>query len=122
MQVCTLPLSNIAFNPLTLAMFKRGELVNGIIEQLIHISNVLMEKSKLNLTDDNIHAESFMRELLNLIFDLELQDLNIVNANYPGIDLGDKQKKIAYQITTTSTVEKIEAMLHSCLKYEYYKV
>jgi len=68
------------------------------------------------LTDINIYAETFLIPLLNPIWECNLENLNTYDdQNYPGIDLGDKSKRIAIQVTSTtvrdkitSTVEKFE--------------
>lgn len=57
----------------------------------------------------NIHAESFLIPVLNEVFDLELENLNSTEKrNFPTIDLADFKNRVAFQITATSTNEKIE--------------
>lgn len=58
-------------------------------------------------------SEGTALSLLNLIFDVDLRDLNQEKSNYPGIDLGDdKRALIAFQITSRSDSTK----LLSCLE------
>jgi hypothetical protein len=63
--------------------------------------------------DINRLSESIMLPILRLLYDLkDLRNVNYTHAiNYPGIDLGDKTAKIAFQITSTSNNEKIKHTL-----------
>src|SRR5687767_14269712 len=70
----------------------------------------------------NKHAEEFMKTLLNLTFDLQLENLNDSKTNYPGLDLGDKSKSIAFQITSTKTSEKVNDTLTTCIKFKTYEI
>lgn len=45
-------------------------------------------------------AEGLAQKLLNEIYGYDLENLNYKQINYPDIDLGDKDNKIAFQITS----------------------
>lgn len=62
----------------------------------------------INLYDINIIAEDFFPGLLNLIYDLELKNINIIDRNAPAIDLFDKKNKISIQVTSDNDSEKIK--------------
>lgn len=64
--------------------------------------------NSLNLQDDNIHAENFFRDLLNLALGYDLANINIVEPNAKAIDLGDDVERIAIQVTSTSDFSKIK--------------
>ncbi|MBU1364904.1 MAG: SMEK domain-containing protein [Gammaproteobacteria bacterium] len=68
----------------------------------------------LNLTDINIHAEDFVGEVLNLLYDWNLINTNSVKANYPCIDLLDKNKYIGVQVTTEQGVKKVNKTYSCC--------
>lgn len=67
----------------------------------------------------NIHAESFLIPVLNEVFGLKLENLNSSKQkNYPAIDLADFKNRVAFQITSTSSLDKIKSTLETFTKYE----
>jgi len=64
--------------------------------------------SNLDFYDINKISEGFSAKLLNLVFKLELEDLNKIHRNYPSIDLGDFKNKIAFQITSRTDFQKFK--------------
>lgn len=84
----------------------RQDLQKSIIASLTWLSSQVSVNNKLNFTDINIHSENFYRDLLNLAFDYNLVNINILDQNTPAIDLGDENRKLAIQVTSTSTLEK----------------
>lgn len=61
-------------------------------------------------------AEDLALKLLNEIYDLQLVNLNYEESNYPGIDLGDKINKIAFQITSRNDIKMIKKSLEKFVK------
>ena len=60
------------------------------IEEKLHILAFRIEnRNKLNLLELNIHSENFFAFLCNIIFNLELENLNYSHQNIDGIDLID---------------------------------
>jgi hypothetical protein len=53
----------------------------------------------LNLTDINVHAEEFVRNVLNGLYGWELENCNRTSSNAPCIDLMDSAREIAVQVT-----------------------
>jgi hypothetical protein len=72
----------------------------------------------------HIHGENYFRDVFNLVYDYKLINANFETKNAPCIDLIDKKRKLAYQITTTRTKEKIEKTLKILLdpKYKNYDI
>lgn len=72
----------------------------------------------------NIHGENYFRDVFNHVYGLNLQNANFESFNFPSIDLIDKGNKIAYQITTTKSKEKIDKTLEIYNRegYEDYEV
>lgn len=68
-------------------------------------------RGRLGLTDLNKHAEDFFKTILNHLLSLSLVNLNADRSNEPGLDLGDKTNKVAFQITATRTSAKVNDML-----------
>lgn len=92
-------------------MITRGHFIGQIIDELTGISNQVKTRSVLGLTDINRYLEDFCKDILNIILGYNLQNLNVERSNNPGIDLGDIQASIAFQITSTKTLEKIHKTL-----------
>lgn len=86
----------------------RSNLIKTIAQYLTHLRMQVEALNSLNLQDDNVHAENFFRDLLNLALGYNLKNINIVNKNAMAIDLGDETERIAIQVTSTSEVGKIK--------------
>lgn len=70
----------------------------------------------------NIHAENILINILNLIYDCDLENVNYsVNKTYPSIDLRDKNGNVAFQITSTANFVKIRNTLNKFIKNGTYK-
>ena len=65
----------------------------------------------------NIHAENVLLKVLNAAYGLNLENVNYAEGkNYPAIDLRDEENNVAFQITSTGTVEKVVHTLKECVK------
>ncbi|MGB0087076.1 MAG: SMEK domain-containing protein [Rhodomicrobiaceae bacterium] len=80
---------------------------SAIINALTALKARVELSNSLNLTDINVHAEEFYREFLNLLLGYQLVNMNIVDQNFPAIDLGDEIEPIAIQVTATATLDKV---------------
>jgi len=70
----------------------------------------------------NIHAESFLVPVLNEVFGLQLENLNSTQRkNFPAIDLADFKNRVAFQITSTSSFDKIKSTLETFSRHELHK-
>ena len=76
----------------------------------------------MGTTDINVESEHLLRKLLSEIYGhTDLINLNISEGvNFPAIDLGDDEARIAYQITSTSSIRKIKDTLKKFVNYERY--
>lgn len=90
---------------------ERSVLINQIQESLLLISRSIEQCGMLNLNDAAILAEYSFKDLLNLIYDLNLINANGVRRNMPGIDLIDEQNKIVIQVSKECTKTKIQNSL-----------
>lgn len=95
---------------------------NYIEEKLNTLAYRIEVRSKLNLLELNIHSENFFASLCNIIFDLELENLNFSSQNIDGIDLIDRKNKVVVQVSSTCTKAKIESSLSKnvYIKYKDY--
>lgn len=70
----------------------------------------------------NIHAENILINVLNKIYECNLENTNYAEGKtYPSIDLRDKVKKIAFQVTSTSNLEKVKNTLIKFLDNNLHK-
>ena len=84
----------------------------ALLEQKVKLDNAMGELSV------NIHAENLLINLLGSVFNCKLQNANYVRgANYPALDLIDPHRKIAFQITATSKIEKITGTLEKVIRH-----
>lgn len=85
----------------------RKQHLDKVIHQLTQLAYEVKVRSSLQLNDLNIHAEEFFRILLNQVYDYKLTNLNLDDIIQVAIDLGDREKKIAVQITSENSKQKI---------------
>lgn len=71
------------------------------------------------LYDGNKLAESLVLKLLNLLYDLNLKDINEEKANAPGIDLGDKAAGVAFQVSSRTDANKVIDTLRKANTYKF---
>ena len=88
-------------------MIKKKEIYDKIVRALSIFIDEIETKAKNNLLDDNIFSEDFIKDLLNVCLGWNLINLNAAVNAFPGIDLGDKERHIGVQITSTKTSKKI---------------
>jgi HEAT repeat protein len=74
-------------------------------------------------TDINRVAESVLVPLFREVYGyLQLEDLNRTEGpNFAGIDLGDRQAKVAVQVTSTPTTAKVRHTLEQVLKRDLFQ-
>ena len=90
-----------------------------IEEKLNTLAVRIKARNKLNLLELNIHSENFFAGLCNIIFDLDLKNLNLLCQNIDGIDLIDHKNKVVVQVSSTCTRDKIESSLSKDVYTEY---
>lgn len=98
----------------------RQDYINQIISALAFLSKKVEISSALNLTDINIHAEDFYKDLLNLSLGYNLVNMNSITPNATAIDLGDKENRIAIQVTSTSKVNKTRQTVEKFINKKLY--
>lgn len=104
----------------------RMELLQNVAKYCSILSaelNILNANNELSI---NIHAESVFQEALNIVYDLQLRNLNATDkGNFAAIDLLDDTnpgKKVAFQITSTSSIEKIKDCIEKYFRRGVYKM
>lgn len=71
-----------------------------------------------NFFDINKVGEDIAQLLLNKVYNLNLQNLNDVQKNFPAVDLGDDQNGIAFQVTSRYDAAKIRDSLEKFASYQ----
>lgn len=92
-------------------MIKKKDIYDKIVHELSVYANDIEAKAENNLLDDNVFSEDFIKDLLNICMGWNLINLNTDKNRFPGIDLGDKERRIGVQITSTKTSKKISDSL-----------
>jgi len=93
------------------------------IDEKIHIlAYRIKTKGKLNILNLHLHSENFYLHFFNLLYGYELINLNSNSQNVEAIDLIDHKNKIIFQVSSTSTKQKIESTLAKDIfkKYKGY--
>lgn len=80
---------------------------NYVLDQLTHLERKVEISVSLNRTDLNLDCEDFYRELLNLLYGLNLKNSNHTNPNQDTFDLCDDDAGQVYQITSSVNREKV---------------
>lgn len=101
-------------------MLRKEDLLKEISDNLSILEVSLQNRSDMRLYDENILAESFFASFLNIMYDYNLINLNTGNKNHISIDLGDKSKRVTYQVTTTKTSEKIIDTIEKFIGNSWY--
>ena len=95
-------------------LFRISQLLSRFKEQV----KILNSNGEFSI---NIHAENILIGVLNIIFDCNLKNVNYEeNKIYPSIDLRDEKKKLAIQVTSTGSIEKIKHTLSGFVKNGLY--
>lgn len=94
--------------------------ISSIEYHLHYLQHIIITRSTLNILNLHIRSEDFYRELLNMIYGYKLVNANMIEPNASSIDLVDDENKIIFQVTCTSTKEKIEQTLSKEILKEKY--
>lgn len=96
-------------------MITRGYFIGQIIDELTAVSQQVKSRSGLQLFDLNRYLEDFFKDILNIVYGYKLINLNEERSNNPGLDLGDETAKVAFQITSTKSSDKINKTLEKAV-------
>ncbi len=100
-------------------MQDRKQAFDNISRQLGIIRHDIEQHQAIQDYSLNIHAENFLRDVFNCVYGCRFINANFQSANAPCLDLLDTQQKLAYQITSTISKEKITNTLQALKKPEY---
>ncbi|MGO9547863.1 MAG: SMEK domain-containing protein [Rhodomicrobium sp.] len=72
-------------------------------------------------TDINLALEDAFIPILKSVYNLpHLMNLNRKQKNFPGIDLGDDHDRVAFQVTATTTLDKVKFTVRQFMDRAYY--
>jgi hypothetical protein len=72
-------------------------------------------------TDINLALEDAFIPILKSVYNLpHLINLNRKQKNFPGIDLGDDHDRVAFQVTSTTSLEKVKATVSQFMERRYF--
>lgn len=94
-------------------------LIDRITSALAILAVYLKLNSRQNLNSPAVILEDACAPLLNLIYGLELSNLNAAKANFPAADLICEDGKVAYQITVDDAAKKITNTNELCRGDEF---
>jgi hypothetical protein len=77
----------------------------------------------LRHSDINVISEDVLIPLFREVYGyLHIENLNRTkSANYPGIDLADGEAKVAFQVSSTPTSEKVKDTLEKIVGHQHYR-
>ena len=86
-------------------------MIQNMIANLQHDISILQHyisnRQQTGFHDMEKLIEIIVKKTFNILDNWQLENLNILKVNYPAIDLADKQKQIAVQVTTNASPAKI---------------
>lgn len=91
------------------------KMLNEIRGRLSRIATDIRFDNISGLYDRNSHMERFFKQILNAIYDYNLVTTNLNISNYPAIDLKDASRRVAYQVTSTNSNQKINKTVKTFL-------
>lgn len=72
-------------------------------------------------TDINLALEDAFIPILRSVYNLpQLVNLNRKQKNFPGIDLGDDHDRVCFQITSTTSLDKVKATVRQFMDRSYF--
>lgn len=86
----------------------RKEKIEKIAELFARFRTEVESLNSLNLYDINVHAENVIIPILNLVYGVNLVNINNKVRNSAAIDLVDTENRIAVQVTSTATGDKVK--------------
>jgi len=94
---------------------KINELMSAFVTQI-------KGATAMGRTDIKLVSETVLIPIFKEVFGYQyLKNLNYGEDNYPGIDLGDEEARVAIQVTSTSAIDKVKESLRKFLSYELNK-
>jgi hypothetical protein len=94
-------------------MLVREDYLKSVSDFLARLELSIRNRGFAQLLDINIVAKTFFAHFLSALYRCSFVNLNIERGNSPSIDLGDKERRVAFQVTSTKAKSKIQATIRS---------
>lgn len=101
-------------------MLKAKEYKESVNSYLSILKNFIELQNENGCFDINKYCEDFFCDLLNMIYELDLENLNAIKVNFPAVDLGDSEEGICYQVTSENSIKKIEKTVGKFIEHKLY--
>jgi len=101
-------------------MMERQMLLEKITDQLSQFQCKIGILNKNGLNDANIYAQDVICRLFNAIYGFQLQNLNREKVTVEAIDLGDKENRVAVQVTSECSSTKIKETIRLFIKNKLF--
>lgn len=89
----------------------RDEMIRTVTDGLKWLVFKLDGRSAARLYDLHVVSEDSVKDLLNCLRGLNLENLNKGGVNFPAIDLGDKARRLSFQVTSEKSASKLQGSL-----------
>lgn len=97
------------------------ELLTQIRSQITAYQMNVRSDNKAHRYNINDRAEAFTIPLFKLLFGWDnLRNLNTDQVNFPGIDLGDFENRVAVQVTSETNLRKVKDTLQKFVDQEFF--
>jgi hypothetical protein len=101
-------------------MITSGHLFDKINEKIAILRTEITQSGKRGVLNIHKQCENLVKHLLNHTYGYELINLNVPITNFPGLDLGDENIGIAYQVSSDKTSGKVDDTLEKVLRFKHY--
>ena len=99
---------------------KQLEIENQLREVVARLMTEVDLSTKQGRQDINLVSEDAWIPILKEVYQCpNLYNLNKNNKNFPGIDLGDDQDRVAFQVTSTTDIKKVKGTLTQFMERGY---
>ncbi len=98
---------------------KNGKLIEDITTHLARLKAEIDLCGIIGLQNIHKQSENFIARLLNLVYEYKLENLG-KTPQFPGLDIGDKNAGVAYQVSSEKGSDKVDETLKKCLKFQHY--
>ena len=93
-------------------IIRKEAMMDQITDKLSTLETRVKNSNSMGLTDINSAAEDLYCSLLNIVLGgYHLKNLNLLQMDFPAIDLGDEENRLCVQVTSTEGREKVRSTL-----------
>ena len=99
----------------------REDALKTTIDGLANIETACRLRGLAGLLDLNRVLQHFFSRFLSELYGLSLVELDRIQPNFPAIDLGDKDGRQCFQVTSDKSGEKVQATLDKYVEKRLYE-